>query len=274
MSIFKERLKQAMESKSIRQIDIVENTGIPKAAISNYLAGRYEPTGERLYILADYFNVSPAWLKGYSDNPNDNIISDKTLDMVNSLNPALLEKHNGDLEAAYAEQQRLDEEQSRKDAHILLHTKPIEENPLHPEPSNIRGIIPNSSIYEIPLFKSVSAGFGAYANEEIIGYIPAIIDNPADVEDTIAIKVDGDSMEPKIEDGDTVVVRKQTSVDSGTIAVVLLDNEEGLVKRVIYGPTWIELHSLNDRYKVMRFQGADVMRLRVVGKVMQIIKSL
>ena len=37
-------------------------------------------------------------------------------------------------------------------------------------------------------------------------------------------------MYPKIEDGDIIVVRKQSSVDSGSIAVILVDGEEGLVK--------------------------------------------
>lgn len=80
MSAFIDRLKQAMQSKCVRQTDVAADTGIPKAAISNYLAGRYEPTGKRLYTLADYFNVSPAWLKGYTNTPNDGDISEKPLD--------------------------------------------------------------------------------------------------------------------------------------------------------------------------------------------------
>lgn len=135
-----------------------------------------------------------------------------------------------------------------------------------PIKSNISGAI-SDRIYQVPVFETVSAGFGAYAVNEIVDYIPVTIRNPADVEDTIAIKVSGDSMYPKIEDGDIIVVRRQTSVDSGNIGVVLLDNEEGLVKRIVYGSTWIELQSINEDYPVRRFEGAEVMRLRVVGKV-------
>ncbi len=142
------------------------------------------------------------------------------------------------------------------------------------ETSNISYVIDSDRIYSIPVFESVSAGFGAYAGSEIVDYIPVVINNRYDVDDTIAIKVKGDSMYPKIEDGDTIVVRRQTSVDSGDIAVVLLDNDEGLVKTVVYGSTWIELRSLNEKYPVQRFAGAEVTRLRVVGKVMQIIKTL
>ena len=135
------------------------------------------------------------------------------------------------------------------------------------EPSNITAVIPESNIYQIPVFESVSAGFGAYASSEIIDYIPTVITNPADVKDTIAIKVSGDSMYPKIEDGDIIVVRKQDSVDSGDIAVLLLDGDEGLVKKVNYGSDWIELVSINPEYKPRRFEGREVLRLRVVGKV-------
>ena len=81
-------------------------------------------------------------------------------------------------------------------------------------------------------------------------------------------------MYPKIEDGDLIQVHKQDSIDSGEIAVVLLDGEEGLVKKVIYGPTWIELHSINPMYPVQRFEDADVLRLRVVGKVKGVFKAL
>lgn len=142
------------------------------------------------------------------------------------------------------------------------------------EHSNIAEVIPSDKIFRIPVFESVSAGFGAYAVNEIVDYIPAVISNQYDVEDTIAIRVSGDSMTPKIEDGDIIIVRRQTAVDSGDIAVVLLDGDEGLVKTVVYGSTWIELRSLNPDYPVQRFEGAETQRIRVVGKVQQIIRKL
>lgn len=136
------------------------------------------------------------------------------------------------------------------------------------EPSNIGSIVSRGdNIYRIPVFETVSAGFGAYASNEVIDYIPVLINNPYDVKSTIAIKVKGDSMYPKIEDGDVIIVRKQTSVDSGDIAVLLLDNEEGLVKKVMYGKDWIELISINPEYKTRRFEKEEVLRLQVVGKV-------
>ena len=118
----------------------------------------------------------------------------------------------------------------------------------------------------------MSAGFGAYADSRILEYIPTYIKCDYEAENTICIKVVGDSMYPKIEDGDIIQVLKQDSVDSGSVAVVLVDGDEGLVKKVIYGSDWIELHSFNPIYKTMRFNGADVQRIRVVGLVKTVIK--
>lgn len=134
--------------------------------------------------------------------------------------------------------------------------------------------LPDSNAYMIPLFESVSAGFGAYPNENIISYEICNIGSPAEAAETICIKVKGDSMYPKIEDGDIIQVHKQTSVDSGKIAVVLIDGDEALVKKTVYGSDWIELHSFNPMYPVMRFDGQDVLRVQVLGLVRKIIKNV
>lgn len=135
-------------------------------------------------------------------------------------------------------------------------------------------IMPAQNIYMIPVFESVSAGFGAYSNSDVIDYMPLYIQNPSDVPDMLCIKVEGDSMYPKIENGDMVVVRKQSSVDSGQIAVIMIDNEEGLVKKVNYGSDYIELQSINPEYQSRVFRGREMQRLTVVGVVKQIIKYI
>ncbi len=143
-----------------------------------------------------------------------------------------------------------------------------------PSPEANAIFLNDKNIYMIPLFESVSAGFGACAVSDVLDYVPCYITNPADAENSICIKVTGDSMHPKIEDGDIIQVHRQTSVDSGQIAVILLDGEEGLVKKVVYGDNWIELHSINPMYPMQRFEGRDVLRIRVVGLVKTVIKNI
>ena len=125
----------------------------------------------------------------------------------------------------------------------------------------------------IPVFESASAGFGAVADNQVIDYVPFRIVSDTEAQETIAIRVTGDSMSPKIEDGDIIRVHKQDSVDSGSIAVILLDGEEGLVKKVEYGKDWIELQSINPYYPPRRFEGEDVLRLRVVGLVKGVFRE-
>lgn len=139
--------------------------------------------------------------------------------------------------------------------------------------SNVSEII-TTGIYNIPVFESAAAGFGAYACSDICDYIPVVINNAYDAENFIAIKVKGDSMYPKIENGDTIVVRKQDSVESHSIAVIMLNSEEAVVKKIVYGKNWIELRSINPEYQTRRFEGEDALQLRVVGLVKQVIKNL
>ncbi len=130
-----------------------------------------------------------------------------------------------------------------------------------------------NGIYSVPVFDSVSAGFGAYADSCAVDYRPTYISNPSDSENYLWINVKGNSMYPKIEDGDRILVHRQDSVDNGSVAVVMID-DEAVVKKVKYGRTWVELHSFNPDYPVRRFEKEELLRLRVVGLVKEVCKPL
>lgn len=135
-------------------------------------------------------------------------------------------------------------------------------------------IMKDMPVHMIPLYESVSAGFGACPDNNIIEYVPCFIVNPDEAKETICVKVRGDSMAPKIEDGDIIQVHRRDFVDSGSVAVVLIDGEESVVKRIVYDKTWIELQSLNPIYAPRRFEGRDVLRCRVLGLVKKVIKEM
>jgi repressor LexA len=126
----------------------------------------------------------------------------------------------------------------------------------------------------VTLYETVAAGFSAYASTDVQDYMPVYLPNPAEYEWTLCIKVKGDSMHPKIEDGDIIQVRKQEDVDSGSIAVVMVDDDDGLVKIVWKEPDGVMLQSINPQYAPMHFQGKDAQRVRIVGIVTQIIKGV
>lgn len=79
-----DRLKEAMELRGVRSVDLVERTGVPKGAISYYLAGKSQPKAERLHIIAKALDVSEAWLLG-SDVPMARTLEQKKNDQLAQL---------------------------------------------------------------------------------------------------------------------------------------------------------------------------------------------
>lgn len=129
--------------------------------------------------------------------------------------------------------------------------------------------------YYIPVYESVSAGFGAYANDYVIDYTPLYIESPEDAQNTIVIVVSGDSMYPKIEDGDEIQVLRQDWAENGDIAVVLIDDDDAVVKKYECDAEkeTVTLISINPEYAPRVFKGREIERLRVLGVVKKIIKE-
>lgn len=119
----------------------------------------------------------------------------------------------------------------------------------------------------LPVLGRVSAGTGIIAEEDIIGYEST--DSRYDNGEYFYLEVHGDSMSPKIDDGDLVLVHRQASVDSGSIGVFSVDGEDGFVKKVIYDAENITLISINPYYPPLNFHGPDVMRVYVHGRVVK-----
>ena len=134
--------------------------------------------------------------------------------------------------------------------------------------------LPSDKIFMRPLYNSVAAGFGAQAEDTIVSYIPTFISNSLEKDKYIWVNVEGDSMSPLIDDGSKILIRMQDSVDSGQIAVILIDNEEAVVKKVEYGTDYVTLISINPYYPPRCFEGKEVLRLRVVGLVKEVSKEL
>lgn len=61
----KDRLREAMEKRGIKAVTLCERTGIPKGAISYYLAGKSQPKADRVHLLGKALSVSEAWLMGF-----------------------------------------------------------------------------------------------------------------------------------------------------------------------------------------------------------------
>ena len=78
-----------------------------------------------------------------------------------------------------------------------------------------------------------------------------------------------DSMEPRIHSGDLALVRRQPDVNSGDLAVVLVDGEEGTLKKIIKKDGMLILQPFNPSYPAMIYSGEDLNYIQIVGKVVE-----
>lgn len=134
--------------------------------------------------------------------------------------------------------------------------------------------LPQTNVFMRPVYDSISAGFGAVAQDVPVDYMPTYITCPSEQDKYIWINVHGDSMSPLIDDGSKILIKKQTSVDSGQIAAVLVDDEEAVVKKVLYSDDTVELHSVNPYYPPRVFKNNDITRVQILGLVKEVSKSL
>ena len=88
----------------------------------------------------------------------------------------------------------------------------------------------------------------------------------------IALKIKGDSMEPKISDGDVVIVRLQPDFNNGDIVIVLVNGDEATCKKIKKTPEGVMLISTNPAYEPMFYSKKQVGELpvRVLGKVVEL----
>lgn len=61
----KDRIKEALEIRGMKQAELAEKTGIDKGQLSSYLSGRYKPKQANLRLIANALSVDEAWLMGY-----------------------------------------------------------------------------------------------------------------------------------------------------------------------------------------------------------------
>lgn len=127
--------------------------------------------------------------------------------------------------------------------------------------------LPRDIMVKIPVLGKVCAGNGIIADENIIGYETA--ESKYSTDDYFFLSVSGNSMSPQIDSGDIVLVKRQDSVESGEVAVVIVDNEDGMLKKVIYDKEHVRLVSFNPYYPEMMFRKADMDRVNIIGKVIE-----
>ena len=124
----------------------------------------------------------------------------------------------------------------------------------------------------IPVLGEIVAGLPIDAYQEILDYeeIPAALASQGEF---FALKVKGDSMSPRIADGDVVICKQQSDIESGDIAVVTINGDTATLKKVVKHSTGITLVALNTAvFQPQFFTNEEVISLPIViqGKVIEL----
>lgn len=124
---------------------------------------------------------------------------------------------------------------------------------------------------KIPVIGKVPAGLPAEAFEDIIDY-EEIPESMARGGEYFGLSIKGDSMYPRILEGDVVIVKKQSTADSGDIVIALVNGDEGTCKQLYKYKDHIELKAFNPMYKPLVYSNEDITSLPVsiIGKVVEL----
>ena len=122
-------------------------------------------------------------------------------------------------------------------------------------------------VKDFPLLGTIAAGQPIFAEETV----PVLVSGAAGIDADFCLKIQGDSMTPKIKDGDIVFIRKQSLVEDGEIAAVLITELYGdtaTLKRVYYDKeeNKIQLIAENPKYPPLSYSGERLNDIRILGK--------
>ena len=123
---------------------------------------------------------------------------------------------------------------------------------------------------KIPVLGKVAAGIPITAVENILDY-EEISSDMASSGEYVALKIVGSSMEPRMYEGDVVIVRVQDTVEHGEIAVVMVDGGEATVKKVQFQKNGLLLQPFNPSFEPLFYSSSDIENIpvRIFGKVVE-----
>lgn len=104
-------------------------------------------------------------------------------------------------------------------------------------------------VVSLPLVGTVKAGYNYLAQENWVGTVDVETSLVGDGKDYFALKVKGDSMAPVFIENDIVIIKKQNDCENNEFAVVIINGDEGTLKKIKKTDSGIILQPLNPAYR-------------------------
>ncbi len=131
------------------------------------------------------------------------------------------------------------------------------------------GFEPLPEMESVPLVGRIACGQPITAEENLEGYVSI----PAAWHATFTLQCRGDSMEPRIKDGDLVAIRKDVQVENGQIAAVGI-GDEATLKHLYLHEDYIELRPENPTYSSIIRRKEEMNDVTIEGKAVGLCRDL
>lgn len=132
---------------------------------------------------------------------------------------------------------------------------------------NEKQVLDTLPVKKIPVVSKISAGLPIYSEENLIDYIYFAKKDLTPGKEEFGLKVSGDSMDKLFDDGDIVIVEKDSVVENGQLGVVMINGYNATVKRVRYnGDQIILIPESNNSSHYPQVYGEND-EVKIIGRV-------
>lgn len=249
-----QKIKQARLNKNMTQKELAVLIGAKHNSISNWEKDQNKPDADMLEALCTFLEISPNYLL----NKDETSFDDRAKALQESPLPVnLVAVYKKDIFDKYLSLDTMAKE--TVDNVINFEYKQSQKRLKEREQEGER----EQHNREIPLFDlPASAGTGTFLDSN---YYELVSLEGTPPKATFAVRITGDSMEPRYKDGDIAFVKHQPTIESGEIGIFILNNE-GFIKKLLCDDNNCFLVSLNPEYLPIQINEND--EFRTVGKVL------
>ncbi|CAE82086.1 transcriptional regulator [Streptococcus phage EJ-1] len=251
MKVFSANLNAILSDRNCKQVELSRATGIPASTLTGYVKGTSLPIPGNVQKIADYFGVLKSTLDPRFASEDPSIEITPTTSPIQSIYDQLAPPRQGKV-LTFAERQ-LDEQKNEDKTKV----NEVSEN------------IIRLDDYRQTTYRRVtgvvSAGSGSIQDDDLDMEVSFYEDEIPDNYDAIAYVV-GNSMEPKIKNGDYLFIKNTPQVDYNTIGIFQVDGAN-YVKKLRQG----YLESLNPDYEDIHLDESN--DIRIIGEVVSIYRD-
>lgn len=135
-------------------------------------------------------------------------------------------------------------------------------------------------VVTFPVIGEIAAGYDEIAVEDWSGEtveVPKSYLRGRDRSEFFVLSVHGDSMYPLYQDGDKVLILRQSTLNrSGDVGAIVYDGECATLKKIEYvqGEDWLKLIPINPNYPPREITGSDLEQCRVLGVPTLLVREI